>query len=402
MIILLNGYVRRSVLSNDLYLFLKKLETIDKLEIYIHTWNVAQDDGCWKSNEIIKARVTKELIDKYFRDLSQYIKFIQIDESNNLNNKDYINTTGCSLTSWKKMLNAQKLLLDQVNNLESIIINMSFDLFLSKERDIDSAFNFIKYHYSLTEKNLYSNIFSGCTNGLDELYLGNFRTIDKLFNHFNKNLNKIINNYQEIGSPEYLLYWENNILDYSIDDLSFDEKKILILINIKTNLKSDIYKYCCDYIDNEFNFNNFNNIDNNLIKLTKKEILQWKTDSIFINDLFLKSNFDKTLFLNIEKLNKEINQKIKEKEPVQEHVEEHVEDHVEDHIKEHIVDHVEEHIQDHVEEPVESVEEHIQDHVESVEESVEDHVEDHVEEPDEEPDEESVVESVEESVEEPV
>ena len=353
MIILLNGYVRKSVLSNDLYLFLKKLETIDKLEIYIHTWNVAQDDGCWKSNEIIKARVTKELIDKYFRDLSQYIKFIQIDESNNLNNKDYINTTGCSLTSWKKMLNAQKLLLDQVNNLESIIINMSFDLFLSKERDIDSAFNFIKYHYSLTEKNLYSNIFSGCTNGLDELYLGNFRTIDKLFNHFNKNLNKIINNYQEIGSPEYLLYWENNILDYSIDDLSFDEKKILILNSIKTNLKSDIYKYCCDYIDSEFNSYNFNNINNNLIKLTKKEILQWKNDSIFINDLFLKSNFDKTLFLNIEKLNKEIYEKIKEQE--------HVEEPVPEPVPEPVLEPVEEPVEEFVVDVEEDVEEDVED-----------------------------------------
>jgi hypothetical protein len=310
MIILLNGYVRKSFLSNDLYLFLKKLETVEELNIYIHTWNIAQDFGCWKSREVINAKITESSISRYFRDLFKFVKFIQIDESNvNSIRNDYINTTACSLDSWKRMLEVQNLLINKVSDTDSMIINMSFDLFLNNERNIDTAFNFLKYHYSSSSTILYSNIFSGCINGLDELYIGNFKTMDKLITHFIKNLNKIIIKYKDIGSPEYLLYWENSILDYSVDQLTFNDKKILILNSIKTNLKSDIYKYCCDYIDTEFNLYNFDNIDQNLINLNKKELLLWKTDTVFVNDLFSKTKFEQILILNIENLNNLIKKK---------------------------------------------------------------------------------------------
>jgi len=311
MIILLNGYVRKSFLSNDLYLFLKQLEKVEELSIYIHTWNIAQDFGCWKSKEVINAKITESSISRYFRDLFKYVKFIQIDESNlNIIKNDYINTTVCSLDSWKKMLEVQYMLINKVSDVDSMMINMNFDLFLNNDRNIDTAFNFLKYHYSSTSTILYSNIFSGCTSGLDELYIGNFKTMDKLITHFIKNLNKIIKKYKDIGSPEYLLYWENNNLDYSVDQLTFNDKKSLILNSIKTNLKSDIYKYCCDYIDTEFNLYDFNNIDQNLINLNKRELLLWKTNNIFVKYLFSKTNFEHILSLNIENLNNFIKNKI--------------------------------------------------------------------------------------------
>ena len=73
LVIMIRGHIRQSFNNDKLYLFIKKLMNIYNLHIYIHTWDIFQNNISWRKMNINNTKVTENVIYHYFRDCSPCI-----------------------------------------------------------------------------------------------------------------------------------------------------------------------------------------------------------------------------------------------------------------------------------------------------------------------------------------
>lgn len=221
MIILLRGHIRTSFNDNRLYSFIKHLcITYKDIEIYIHTWDIMQSNISWRKIEKKEILITNNIIHKYFKDCSKYIKHIIIDNDKTilLNGKTdgLISGSQCPIIGWKNYWYGQYSIIDNINNCitdkNKFILNIRFDIFYNPhsfiERDI---FVFINKYYRINlseNKFIHDKFFLGC----DNCFIGNVKTMYKLINHFHHNLDDILNKFNRIVHQEGLVMIENSIL----------------------------------------------------------------------------------------------------------------------------------------------------------------------------------------------
>lgn len=79
--------------------------------------------------------------------------------------------------------------------------------------DDDKILDFIDNQTKL-QKPFMKNIFMGKICGLDNVYIGNINTMYKLIYHFHCELDDILKKYITYFQ-EFLVYYENDILDYN-------------------------------------------------------------------------------------------------------------------------------------------------------------------------------------------
>ena len=107
MIILLRGHIRGSFKNDDLYNLIKELSRKFDIQIYIHTWNIVQNNLSWRKLKTIPTRVSNDTIYNYFRDLKPLIKKIIIDDDKKIkligNTKGNVCRSGCPRIGWKNM-----------------------------------------------------------------------------------------------------------------------------------------------------------------------------------------------------------------------------------------------------------------------------------------------------------
>jgi hypothetical protein len=233
MIILLRGHVRASFNDNRLYSFVKHLcRTYKDVEIYIHTWNILQNNISWRKVASKEITITKNIIHKYFRDCSKYIKNIIIDDdklitlNGNLDGK--IAGSLCPLIGWKNYWYGQYQIINHINNLNTysknnLMVNIRFDVFTNphgfSERDI---LTFINKHYNTVSseiKFIYNEFFLGC----DNCFIGNTETMYKLIHHFHFNLDDILSKFKIIKHQEGLVMIENYILFNSSNKININD-----------------------------------------------------------------------------------------------------------------------------------------------------------------------------------
>ena len=92
---------------------------------------------------------------------------------------------------------------------------MRFDvLYNSNSLEKETIYNFINDNINIINDKLYKNIFlfDKETLGIDNIYLGNINTMTKLVNKFYYELDNIINDYLDIRSAEFLVFYINNII----------------------------------------------------------------------------------------------------------------------------------------------------------------------------------------------
>ena len=76
MYLIIRGHIRNSFNNKDLYMFVKELYNLDlSLEIYIHTWNIVQNNISWRNVNNIKTIISADKIIEYFGELSKLINF---------------------------------------------------------------------------------------------------------------------------------------------------------------------------------------------------------------------------------------------------------------------------------------------------------------------------------------
>ena len=84
-ILVLRGHVRLSFCNDGLYNLVKNIHSKNTdLKIYIHTWNIIQNNVSWRNLDISGISVVNETIYRYFKDLNHLIKHIIIDDDSKI------------------------------------------------------------------------------------------------------------------------------------------------------------------------------------------------------------------------------------------------------------------------------------------------------------------------------
>jgi hypothetical protein len=223
LVIMLRGHIRKSFKDDKLYLFIHELMKEYNLFIYIHTWDVIQNNISWRKLEQDNTPVTEKMIHDYFRDCSSSIKYISIESDKNIpligNIFGNICNTKMPIIGWKNMwygmnVNIKKIACDIPPNIP--IVNMRFDLFDVFKSSVyyinqKNAINYIKQNYSnYYNKNIF--YYRNETVGIDNIIIGNITTMYRLIDHFYNNLDNIVLKYPNNKNQEFLVYRENNLL----------------------------------------------------------------------------------------------------------------------------------------------------------------------------------------------
>jgi hypothetical protein len=248
---MIRGHIRSSFETPYLFNTIKYLSLNNDLEIYIHTWDIFQSKISWRNLEEKNTKVTAEIINNYFKELSPLIKKIIIENDKHIVLHGYREgfIVNAPLIGWKNMWYGQYKLIEYIkqnvikqnvikqnvplvkHNVikqnvnkqnDPLVINMRFDLFdNSIVFDFMTVLKFINnviYYKNLTNQTLSKNIFiknhPRCF-GIDNIYIGNINTMHTLISHFHYNLDHIINIYffnKKIKCHEVLVFLENKRL----------------------------------------------------------------------------------------------------------------------------------------------------------------------------------------------
>jgi hypothetical protein len=216
-------------------LFLEKLERYFDFDIYIHTWDVNEASSSWRNLEKPSYNITEQYIYNYFSRYTNNIKYIKIENDNDV--QLYQDTQGVISTGskmkklpWKRMWHGKKLLIDAIepmNRQYKHIINTRFDYFTRIINDkpslvyeipyiIDTLINNIRNVSNIRKPDLYFIFDTTClisntlTTCIDNFYFGSFKYMKHLAYSFHYNLDNIIESTPEWNriNQEHLVFLE--------------------------------------------------------------------------------------------------------------------------------------------------------------------------------------------------
>lgn len=221
MIIILRGHIRNSLDNEELYNFINELSKKYNIQIYIHTWNIKQNNISWRKIENDFTKITEEMIQQYFKDHYSKIKKIIIEDEQNIlligNLEGKILSTKTNVLGWKRYIYGQHKILNFLyDNLSKseFVINTRFDLFCNSFIfPFDEIINFINNTYDKKyEKNEFMKNSEYC--GLDNIIVGNVETQYHLFSFLYFHLDNFCKNPMNthLIHPEFLVYRANQLL----------------------------------------------------------------------------------------------------------------------------------------------------------------------------------------------
>jgi len=219
MILIIRGHIRDSFTKQDLLNFIRNIYIIEpNIKIYIHTWNIFQNNISWRKIEIDNTPVTRETVYNYFDDLKHLIQEIIIDDDNNIeligNLKGNINNALMPIIGWKNYWYGKykiiKYIYDKYDKKDienEMIINTRFDI-ITGETNGDNYLDFIKNNKNtLLTKNKF--VFDYEWFGIDNIYIGNINTMYTLIHKFHHELDDILKKNTDSVHQELFVYREN-------------------------------------------------------------------------------------------------------------------------------------------------------------------------------------------------
>jgi hypothetical protein len=222
MILIIRGHIRNAFETKQLYNLIKEIYTIfPDLKIFIHTWNIFANNISWRKIIINNQNVDNKIIYDYFDDFKDLIKNIIIDDDTKINLignlSGNINKGPMPIIGWKNYWYGKHKIIDYIyeTNIDEneMIVNCRFDIMSnSNSFDNKTIVDFIKNN---NKKIFTKNIFlyndeHHC--GIDNIYIGNIKTMYKLINNFFYNLDDILIKNNDTKHQEMLVYRINNIL----------------------------------------------------------------------------------------------------------------------------------------------------------------------------------------------
>jgi len=228
-ILLLRGHIRNSFDDDDLYSLVKDISQLAPIEIYISTWNVYANNLSWRQVKEDSRIVTEEAIYDYFKDLKSNIKHIMIEDDTKINLVGRVTGTmgggTMPIKGWKNMWYGNYNIMDHIkknNDSENMVINTRLDILKNSNREIytrERVFTLISnciHHFYINRVTINKNIFAFNHEwaGIDNIFIGNVKTMHHLIYHFNFNLDAILSHYEsDFKCPhELLVFRENELL----------------------------------------------------------------------------------------------------------------------------------------------------------------------------------------------
>ena len=214
--IALRGHIRDSFDDGQLYQFIKSLTTKYTCKIFIHTWNIRRSNVSWREMKKDVSEITEVGIREYFRDLPVDKILIDDDQHVHLHGSRVgrIGASACPTISWKYYWYGQKRVTEAIENPDSLVLNMRFDMFtgpFNPPIKVHEGLAFVERNMSqdssTTINFIHDNKFIW---GLDNMYLGPAKSLHSLASHFHLNLDKILQNngYIHTVHQEFLVLFE--------------------------------------------------------------------------------------------------------------------------------------------------------------------------------------------------
>ena len=221
MILIIRGHIRESFKTKKLYDLIKNIHNAcPELKIYIHTWNVIANNISWRKINSNGQNVNKEIIYNYFDDLQQLINHIIIDDDSNIkligNLEGKINKSLMPILGWKNYWYGKYRIIDYLfnNNIDEkeTVVNLRFDI-LDNSNSVNEKL-IIEFIKTNSDSEFARNKFIADSEkeGIDNIYIGNVKTMHKLINEFFNNLDDILLNNNSVKHPEKLVYRINSEL----------------------------------------------------------------------------------------------------------------------------------------------------------------------------------------------
>lgn len=223
MILTIRGHIRTSFETKELYNLIKEIYNIfPDLKIFIHTWNIFANNISWRQINTNSEKVNNEIIYDYFDDLKHLIEHIIIDDDTNIkligNIIGNINNGPMPIIGWKNYWYGKYKIINFLYNRNNIadsemIINFRFDIMCNSNNFSNTdIINFIQNNNEVT---FTKNIFfynDEHHSGIDNIYIGNIKTMYTLINKFFYELDDILNKHNDIIYQEMLVYRINSVL----------------------------------------------------------------------------------------------------------------------------------------------------------------------------------------------
>jgi hypothetical protein len=191
MILIIRGHIRNSFENKNLYDFIKLIyNNFSDIQIYIHTWNIFSNNISWRKINVNNNIVNEKIIYDYFDDLSHLIKHIIINDDTQIKMIGKTNGNVCCslmpIIGWKNYWYGKFEIVNYIYNKideNEMVVNFRFDINTnSNSIDNNCSLNFIKENNKLK---FTKNIFlKDRITGVDNIYIGNIKTMYKLTHTF--------------------------------------------------------------------------------------------------------------------------------------------------------------------------------------------------------------------------
>lgn len=220
MILILRGHIRNSFDDTRLCRFVERMIVVyPNLKIYIHTWNIIQNNLSWRHMNTDYTTVTEQMIRKYFNSVKRHIKKIIIDDDSRVQilgrTVGKVSKTNTPIKGWKNYWAGQCRMIEYISNetntnQDEIIINTRLDL-LNNSNNINVIYLFdflknIKINTKLTRNRFLED---KPVSGIDNFIIGNLHTQYKLITNFHYNLDNLLNLLPQVRQQEHLVFYLN-------------------------------------------------------------------------------------------------------------------------------------------------------------------------------------------------
>jgi hypothetical protein len=159
------------------------------------------------------SKITEETIRKYFRDLAVEKVLIDDDQIIQLNGSTSGHIGGtCPKIGWKYYWYGQKMVAEAIEDPESLVLNMRFDMFtgpFDPPVTPNGCLAFVEQKVSLQSTTINFMHGNQYIFGLDNMYIGRAKSIHELATHFHLNLDNILQE-DRLRTPhqEFLVLFE--------------------------------------------------------------------------------------------------------------------------------------------------------------------------------------------------
>jgi hypothetical protein len=216
--LIIRGHIRNAFETDQLCHLVQRLCVLfPTLTLFIHTWNVFANDLSHRHIRRNDANVSEQTIRAYFGPWAERIRCVLIDDDQTIVLHGSIHgnvaASRMPLRGWKNYWYGKFRIIEHMQHVECDVDGDEEEMIINTRFDVMSG------HFSLTETQIMAFIETNSSHrtflrnvfihedsfGLDNLYVGNRRTMHRLAQAFHYNLDDIISKNPGTGCQEFLV-----------------------------------------------------------------------------------------------------------------------------------------------------------------------------------------------------